>query len=137
MYNPHHPRQSFRTHLKGDARLFGHPPQSIPIRAHAHPWLLAQHSGDPVREDGAHLSPAHPGGIEERTARAHSPGHRRNQPTARCAPLESLRSPDVSNGYHLVKRYTSGKPRIGIRKRHTTSTKTAGRRSRSEEHTSE
>ena len=66
-------------------------PKPLPIRAHAHPRVLAQHCGDLVWEDGAHFLKAYPRRVLGGTPRTNPAGDRGKQRRSGDSPLEQVR----------------------------------------------
>ena len=66
-------------------------PEPLQIRAYADPRVLAEHCGDAVWEDGAHIFETHPGGVLGGASRTNPAGDRRDQRRSGGAPLGQVR----------------------------------------------
>ena len=81
-------RQSLRPYLKGDQSLAGASPQPIPVRLYAQTWVLAEHRGNHVQQNGSQHAARYPRRHQTGTHRPHPPLLRPNQHGPSDLPLE-------------------------------------------------
>ena len=82
------PGQPLRAHIQRDAGLPGDAPQPVQVRPDSYARLLAEHRGDSIWQDDAHVPAADSGAIPIGTERAYTVGDRRNQRDASGPSLE-------------------------------------------------
>ena len=90
MHDPAGVGQSLCAYLQGNPSFPGQQTQSVQIRAYAYPRILAEHRGDPLRQDGSQVPAPCPGAILGGAAGPNSEGHRGNQCRSGRASMEEV-----------------------------------------------